>query len=945
MTETNEKIRSLFLTALMVFSVFAMSTAFAGSAAAAEPSVDQAVHYTAGNAAAGQVSGVSEGDPVLEVQFENSINDPSGETITLGLTNGNTQTLSLSGNYYHSGSQLVIDTGGTTYNRIQNVSFSSGVTDASSSDTIDAEEDFDAVYAPTTIDVTDTERGTSPDGDDEEAFRGAPVVVQADAGQTFDVVSEPSEDHSVSRQRGTGSESFIYVLNTENLEIGDYNVKTDSAPAGNTNSSLTIEDLGFTATADQNSFGEDEDIEVTVESSAINRPVDAELIDSNGNVDADTYSQNLQIDSDGEITITFNTNDDVDAGNYTVNVTDVETGITASTDQFTVAQTGDAQASFGSSVVTEDKGDIARIPIQLQNTDDGTLTIGDRSNDGYQTTVEVEDGNGDGEVTVLFNTFTAASGQSYIDVADDDDDVEIVSSPAEINRDGNAATFNTPAGNNLLDAASYDMNVTAETGASALKSTDVVDDSDDVASLSLQERSTDNVQVWTAPDSEFSDISDAADDDNASAIYNLAGNNNLTQTDTVAFDDTLVVQVEASGLEGAYEAAGDDAAGYQAVSNDFNNNTSSRNQVSDALFQLSLNETNPGANSDGVNFNVADFNTNEIAVLYDEANDTHFVAIDTDSVNAGTGTLSAVEDNDEYVANFTVRDTTELSEDTVEVNDSFTFEEPDSTLNGDEDITVQAASGQEIDGTTNIAPGSEVTVQIRSTTENSPFLKQPTAIVQSDGSFTAVADFSDNSPDTNFTAETSISDDEIDGTIGAAPSSSVSISDQESNGETVVVDSATLSEGGFIAIHNGTASGDVIGASSYLEAGSHEDVEVTLNTTQSEDFTAVAMPHLDDDGDQTYDFPENDDPYTSNGSAVTDSAAVTIVTGEQTTTEEPTTESTTEEPTTESTTEEATTMATTTEGTTTGDSGPGFTAVIALVALVAAALLAVRRDN
>jgi PGF-CTERM protein len=31
--------------------------------------------------------------------------------------------------------------------------------------------------------------------------------------------------------------------------------------------------------------------------------------------------------------------------------------------------------------------------------------------------------------------------------------------------------------------------------------------------------------------------------------------------------------------------------------------------------------------------------------------------------------------------------------------------------------------------------------------------------------------------------------------------------------------------------------------------------------------------------------------------------------------------------------------------TTTGDSGPGFTAAIALIALVAAALLAVRRDN
>ncbi|MFC6795423.1 surface glycoprotein [Halobaculum halobium] len=35
MTETNNKIRALFLTALMVFSVFAGTVAFAGTAAAA----------------------------------------------------------------------------------------------------------------------------------------------------------------------------------------------------------------------------------------------------------------------------------------------------------------------------------------------------------------------------------------------------------------------------------------------------------------------------------------------------------------------------------------------------------------------------------------------------------------------------------------------------------------------------------------------------------------------------------------------------------------------------------------------------------------------------------------------------------------------------------------------------------------------------------------------
>jgi PGF-CTERM protein len=104
------------------------------------------------------------------------------------------------------------------------------------------------------------------------------------------------------------------------------------------------------------------------------------------------------------------------------------------------------------------------------------------------------------------------------------------------------------------------------------------------------------------------------------------------------------------------------------------------------------------------------------------------------------------------------------------------------------------------------------------------------------------------------------------------------------------------------------------------------------------------MPHLDTNGNEEYDFPGADGPYTEDGSAVTDSANVTVVTSTPTPTPTPTDEPTaTPTPT---PTEEPTEMSTPTdEPTTTSGDGPGFTAVIALVALVAAALLAVRRNN
>ncbi|WP_459190648.1 DUF7282 domain-containing protein, partial [Halosimplex sp. J119] len=97
-----------------------------------------------------------------------------------------------------------------------------------------------------------------------------------------------------------------------------------------------------------------------------------------------------------------------------------------------------------------------------------------------------------------------------------------------------------------------------------------------------------------------------------------------------------------------------------------------------------------------------------------------------------------------------------------------------------------------------------------------------------------------------------------DGRILAEPSGSLTFSDQsvaEDNQE-VVVESATLSDGGFVAIHEGSASGDVIGTSRYLEAGTHSNVRVDLDTMVNETTTLVAMPHLDDNSNNLYDFPE-----------------------------------------------------------------------------------------
>ena len=167
--------------------------------------------------------------------------------------------------------------------------------------------------------------------------------------------------------------------------------------------------------------------------------------------------------------------------------------------------------------------------------------------------------------------------------------------------------------------------------------------------------------------------------------------------------------------------------------------------------------------------------------------------------------------------------------------------------------------------------------------------------------------------------------------VTAEATASVSISEQSSDGSTVTVDSATLSQGGFVTIHDGTLlDGEVIGSvrgtSDYLEAGSHSDVEVSLDDPYGEDGTAIAMAHLDTNDNEQYDFVdsegEEDGPYTTDeGDEVIADASLTVEEGDMNENDGDMDE---------------------TEGTD-GD-GAGFGAVAALVAVVAS-VFAARRLN
>ncbi|WP_440770217.1 DUF7282 domain-containing protein [Natronorubrum sp. DTA28] len=112
---------------------------------------------------------------------------------------------------------------------------------------------------------------------------------------------------------------------------------------------------------------------------------------------------------------------------------------------------------------------------------------------------------------------------------------------------------------------------------------------------------------------------------------------------------------------------------------------------------------------------------------------------------------------------------------------------------------------------------------------------------------------------------------------------SIAFTDQDSDGESVTVDSVELSEGGFVAIYTGDAAdpNGVIGVSSYLESGEHADVEIDLEEPIEGEQPLVAVAHHDTTDDESFQYAasdgEEDEPYATEGGApVLDTAIVTV---------------------------------------------------------------------
>ncbi|MFY4812508.1 DUF7282 domain-containing protein [Haloarcula sp. AONF1] len=913
MTGNSNKVRSLFLTALMVFSVFAGTVAFSGgAAAAANVSVEQAAEYNSGT---------------VELAFNSSTADTVDSGDIDVYIDGNE-------NPSNYGVDSVDGTDDGTTGRLEfsldqdvqpNRNLTIKVTDLNGGDgTVIAED----------IDVTSETITTSGSNDTEfNAFRGEVIAVEDTDADTGSGPSVEVEGDSVVLSDSYTDNSEVYTVDTSDLDTGeDYTISVDDTEEA----VVTVSDLSLEVNIDDD-VGEGANIDdtdtlaVNVSTNRGGEPANATLYNEDDDKVA-TQIKNLQ----GNSNVVFDFgNQSADDSPYYVKVTDNQTGVSAESDQINVSESDDGDASFETSTVQDEIGDVSNITVQMSNTEDAVINVGSQEDDNYYIQGQLTDEDGDGEVTVQFNSYTAGTNNNNtVITVPGDDDLD------DVEEGGSFTGSRASLDEDVLEAGSYSMNVTAGT------SPDVTSP-DTVGTLRLNENSVENMRTWVAP-------SDADIDDEDIDIYDRIGEN-LTRSDDVAAEDIVVHEIEASGIEGALEYEQEDNGSSDVTEAFIAAADTTPERINDdssaSGLRLYVNRTDVGANADAdpVNFTNS---SSGVTVVDDPDNNTYFVALDTEDVEFESGETIVDEEDTALNATFSVQEGP-LSDDSTSESALYTTSERNAELNLDDDgfVTVGAAVGQTVSGDTNVAPGSELEIEMESESEANPFVERPEATVGPNGTYVATEDFDDYSAGTNFTVQTLDVDgdsdfsDEEDGRIVEADTATVNISDQESDGSEVVVDSAQLSSGGFIAIHEDSASGDVIGNSEYLEPGTYNDLTVTLDEPMDENFTAVAMPHQDTNDNEAYDFPGDDGPYTQNGSAVTDSANVTVTAEEPTETETEPPETETEPPETEPPETETEPTDTATEPGTTEQTGPGFTAAIALIALVAAALLAVRRDN
>ena len=567
-------------------------------------------------------------------------------------------------------------------------------------------------------------------------FSGENVVFDTtdDTGADQYVLRSGSPDDSNTAERTLSvQENGLIVLDTGGLDTGSYYITNDGASSADLSFDVIDQEFSASFAADEvGNIGAAGDTTVNFESD--NRGSDFDVVVTSDDLDDDEVAdifgvENTDVDGDGAAAddgvVVENVGDgteygvsfaDVDAGNYSFDFAVADTDATASAD-IEVSDTSEGAASFNhTGSLNTPQGNVAEITVDLTGAaSSGTLVIGDQQQDGYQANVSFTDGDDDGQVTVQFNTYLAGNSDAMVVSAADEDDSATLTGESELS--------------NI--AAQGDYTLAVSTAGSAAQT---LEEPQELSTLYLGERSTDGMNMWTAPGNAALD----ADGDGAVTaddVSALVEDGAVTQDSSITMGDYAIHEISATGLEGLVDAEGGFA-----------------DAIASGSLGLTVEQTNQIQNRDPKTLNVTN-SLNAISVVSGDG--TYYVVVDLESADfERNGDDVDLADGDEFDATFTVADDRLLNSESDDAHEtasaSFEVEAASTTLDSDP-VEVEAASNQTIAGQTNLAPGTELTIRVRSVDTQPGFYDTETVTVGEDGNFAAEFGFSEQSAGDTFT--------------------------------------------------------------------------------------------------------------------------------------------------------------------------------------------------
>lgn len=489
----------------------------------------------------------------------------------------------------------------------------------------------------------------------------------------------------------------------------------------------------------------------------------------------------------------------------------------------------------------EQRGDVARVTLLFDDGfSDDSLDLYVRGDDNeYDSQVEVRDGNDDGRVTVLFDTGAAGGPRPT--------ETFRVAGPDEV-----LGRETTPL-DGPLETGTYDL---AAWGPNCARGD---------ARLVVEQPTPVALSAYRGNRSLLDDLSSAADVRNALVVgdldktyarEHLAESAGLTPTgDQPSREGTPV-------LRGATLALALEAPGLADRLGDAEDSTGRFRALLGRTVTVEAAETDPsldGGESLPERYDPSAFG--DWQVHPDPANGTVYLLLDT------RGPYAPDSDGTDYGAVGERYVVTAAGDDGGTGTTAFEFAEPtaDLDLSGIlEEVLVTATTDATVTGTTTLPNGTTLTVTLRSDGASLSTTREVTA---EDGRFEVTFDLAGVESGTWFEAFVTHGGAELDRDDGRVrPSATVRVSAvDDGGGDRVRVDTAALSDGGFVVVHSRSDDGPVVRTSAYLPPGSHTNLTVSLDdavggTPSSDGTTLVAVAHHDSDGDRQFD-PEDDEAY------------------------------------------------------------------------------------